>query len=76
MEAGNSNKILDDIAKLAGDALGAIGGLKDGVEDRIRACVQSYLSKMNLVSREEFEILKDMVVKLRIEQEKLLKKDE
>jgi BMFP domain-containing protein YqiC len=67
------NKILDDIAKIAGDALGAIGSLKTETESALKSKFENYIAKMDLVTREEYNILNQMISKFREEQE-LLKK--
>ncbi len=61
----------DDIAKLAGGAVSSLSGLKNEIEILIRQQLEKMMSGMNLVHREEFEVLKEMVVKARLEQEKL-----
>jgi BMFP domain-containing protein YqiC len=68
-----NNKILDDVAKLFGDGLASIGNLKNEIDSIIKHKMENYLSKMNLVTRKEYDILHEMVSKLRIEQEELKK---
>ncbi len=68
-----NNKILDDVAKLFGDGLASIGNLKNEIDLIIKHKMENYLSKMNLVTRKEYDILHEMVSKLRIEQEELKK---
>ena len=65
------NKILDDLAKVASGALGAFSGLRGEVEAQIRQQMERVLSQMDVVGREEFEAVKDMAVKARLEQEAL-----
>ena len=63
------NRLLDDLAKVAGGALGALSGLRGEVEAQIRQQMERVLSQMDVVSREEFEAMREMVVKARQEQE-------
>jgi BMFP domain-containing protein YqiC len=66
-----ASKILDDIAKIAGDALGAIGSLKTEAEASLRSRLENCINKMDLVSREEFKVMEEMIAKCREEQEML-----
>ncbi len=65
------NKMLDDLARVAGGALGAASGVRAEVEARLREQFERILSQMDLVTREEFDAVRDMAVKAREEQEDL-----
>jgi len=65
------NRMLDDLAKVATSALGVAGGLKDEVEGRLRQQFERILADMDLVTREEFEVVQAMAAKAREEQEAL-----
>ena len=65
------NRILDDLAKVAADALGGISGMKQEVDGRLRQQFERILAGMDLVKREEFEVVKAMAAKARGEQEDL-----
>jgi BMFP domain-containing protein YqiC len=65
------NKLLDDLARVASGALGALSGLRGEVEAQLRQQFERVLSQMDVVSREEFEAAQEMVVRARTEQEKL-----
>jgi len=65
------NRILDDLAKVAAGALSGIGGMKQEVEARLRQQFERILSGMELVKREEFEVVKAVAAKARAEQENL-----
>ena len=65
------NKLLDDLAKVASGALGALGGLRGEVEAQIRQQMERVLSQMDVVGREEFEAMREIAVKARLEQEAL-----
>lgn len=63
------NPILDDLAHLASGAAGIASGIKAEVETQLRQRIERWLSELDLVPREEFETVKDMVAKARAEQE-------
>lgn len=65
------NRIFDDIAKVAGGALSALGSLKQEIEGLIRDRMERYMADANMVPREEFEAVKEMAATARAEQEKL-----
>jgi BMFP domain-containing protein YqiC len=68
----SQNRIFDDIARVAGGAVGALSGVRDEIEARLRDQLERVLAGMDLVSREEFEAVKAMAAKAREEQERLL----
>lgn len=68
------NRLLDDLAKVATSALGVAGGVKDEVEGRLRQQFERILADMDLVTREEFEVVQDMAAQAREEQEQLLER--
>ena len=70
----NKSKILSDISKMAVDAMDTFSGLKKEVETIVSLKVNKIINKMNLVKRDEFEVLKKLVQKLSNENEKLRKK--
>ena len=69
----NKNKILSDLSKMAVDAMSTISGVKKEIETIASLRVNKIINKMNLVKRDEFDILKKMVQKLLIENETLNK---
>jgi BMFP domain-containing protein YqiC len=68
------NRLLDDLARVAGGAFGAISGVRGEVEARLKHQFERILSEMDVVSREEFEAVKAMAAKARAEQEALEKR--
>ena len=70
----NKNKILSDLSKMAVDAMSTISGVKKEIETIVSLRVDKIFNKMNLVKRDEFDVLKKMVQKLLIENENLKKK--
>ena len=69
----NKSKILSDLSKIAVDALSTFSGLKKEIETLVSLRVNKIINKMNLVKRDEFEVLKKLVQKMIIENEKLKK---
>ncbi len=68
------NRLLDDLARVASGAFGAISGVRHEVEARLKQQFERILSEMDLVQREEFEAVKAMAAKARTEQETLAKR--
>lgn len=67
----SDNRILDDMAKVATGALGSLTGLRQEIEAKVQQQLERLLSRMNLVSREEFETMKSVAQEARAEQIKL-----
>jgi len=67
------NKILSDLSKFAVDAMGTFSGLKEEIETIVSLRVNKIIKKMNLVKKDEFDVLKKMVQKVIIQNEKLNK---
>src|SRR5262245_16411965 len=65
------NRLLDDLARVAAGAVGGLAGMRHEVETRLREQFEPILGRMNLVSREEFEVVQAMAAKARAEQETL-----
>ena len=65
------NRLFDDIAKVAISAAGTFAGMKEEIENMVRHRVESILIDMNMVNRDEFNAVKEMVSKSRIQQERL-----
>ncbi|MBL4693306.1 MAG: accessory factor UbiK family protein [Magnetovibrio sp.] len=66
-----SNNILNDMAKVASGAVSAVTGLKGDAEVMMRRFVEHLIADMDLVTRDEFEAVKEMASKARAEQDKL-----
>ena len=69
----NKNKILSDLSKIAVDAMSTFSSLKKEIETLVSLRVNKIINKMNLVKRDEFDVLKKMVQKVLIENEELKK---
>jgi BMFP domain-containing protein YqiC len=68
----SQKRIFDDIAHVAGGALGAISGLKQEMEALVRDRVERFMASGNFVHRDEFEAVKEMAATARAEQERLM----
>lgn len=71
-----SNRLLDEFAKLMMDAAGTAQGVRQEVETAFRSQAERVLNAMDVVKREEFEAVRDMAVKAREENDRLLKRIE
>lgn len=69
-----TNRLFDDIARVANGAVTTLVGIKDEVEAIVRTQLERLLAEMEMVPREEFEVVRDMAAKARAEQEKLEKR--
>ncbi len=70
--ASTSNRLLDDLARLATDAMGAAQGVRREAETVVRAQMERLLRDMDIATREEVDVLRDMVAATREENERLL----
>jgi hypothetical protein len=69
-----SNRLLDDIARLANGMMGVAAGFRGEVEGMIKARLTALLAEGNVVPREDFEVVREMAAKARAEQEALAAK--
>ena len=68
-------KAIDDIAnRLAGSLPPGLNNIKEDMEKNFHAILQSVLGKLDLVTREEFEVQKMVLAKTRAKLEELEKK--
>jgi BMFP domain-containing protein YqiC len=67
------NPFIDDLTKMANGAMGALTGMKDEVEARIRDQIAKILDGMDIPRRDEFDAVKAMAAKAREENEALKK---
>ncbi|MBM3482327.1 MAG: accessory factor UbiK family protein [Alphaproteobacteria bacterium] len=65
------SRLLDDLARLIGGAMGTAQGARHEVEAALRRQLERVLARMELVGRDEFEAVKAMAAKARVEQEVL-----
>lgn len=66
-----TNRFFDDFAKLMTDAAGAADGVKREADSFFRAQAEKFLRDMNVVTREDFEAVREMAQKARQENETL-----
>ncbi len=66
-----NNRFLDDIARLMTDAAGAAQGVKREVETIVKSQGERMLNGMDVVRREDFDVVKAMAEKARMENERL-----
>ena len=59
------NRILDDVARMASGTLGMLARVKDEIGVLVRQQLDNILGGMELVTREEFEAVKEMAAKAR-----------
>lgn len=62
-------RLLGDLAGLAGGAVSALSGLRDEAEALVRARVDEALRRLDVVRREEFDALAEMLANARTAQE-------
>lgn len=65
------NRFLDDLAKLATDAASVAGGMRREVEVAVRSQMERFLGDMDLVRREEVEVLRAVAAAARADVETL-----
>ena len=65
------NRLLDEVARLVTDAAGAAQGVRREVETVMKTQAQRILAEMDVVTREEFEAVREMAIMAREENEKL-----
>jgi BMFP domain-containing protein YqiC len=65
------NRIFDEFAKLMTDAAGAAQGLKREGEEFFRSQADRVMANMDVVKREEFEVVREMAIKALDENEAL-----
>jgi len=70
----SDNKLLSDLARLGQSAAGTIHGVKSEVEGQFKSRLQSVLADMDLVTREEYEVVREMAVAARQENAELLER--
>lgn len=64
-------RIFDDLGKLVSDAAGMAQGVRREAETVVKTQIERLLASMNVVTREEFEAVRDMAAAAREENESL-----
>ncbi|MEM1162100.1 MAG: accessory factor UbiK family protein [Pseudomonadota bacterium] len=65
------SKFFDDVSQLMTNAAGVAQGAKDEAENAMRGLVDRFLADQNLVTREEFDAVREMAAKAREENDAL-----
>ncbi|MGB5094023.1 MAG: accessory factor UbiK family protein [Parvibaculum sp.] len=65
------NRFLDELAKMFTNAAGAAQGVRTEVETIMRSQAERLIADLDLVTREEFDVMRDMVRLAREENEAL-----
>ena len=66
-----NSKFFDELAKLMGNAASAAQGVRKEVDTLVQSQVERVLNNLNVVKREEFEVVKEMAEKARNENDSL-----
>lgn len=67
------NKIFSDLSKFAVDAMSAFSGIREEIETIVSLRVNKIIKKMNLVKKDDFDLLSTKISKLSKEFESLKK---
>ncbi len=70
------SRVLDDLARILTNAAGAAQGIKQEIETLVRQQGERIIDDFDLVTRDEFEVLRSVAVKLSSENEELRKRVE
>ena len=65
------SRLFDDFSRLVTDAAGLAGGARREVETLVRSQLERLMAGMDIVSREEFEAVREMAALARAENDKL-----
>lgn len=67
----SSNRLFDELARLATDAAGAAQGVRREMETVVKGQIERFIQDMDVATREEVEVLREMVAAAREENERL-----
>ncbi|SDL28958.1 BMFP domain-containing protein YqiC [Paracoccus chinensis] len=65
------SRFFDDMSRLMTNAMGVAQGAKSEAETAMKGWVDRWLAERNLVTREEFEVVREMAIKARSENAEL-----
>ena len=65
------NSIIEELARLASDAAGVATGMRREAETLVKTQLERLLATMDMVSREEYEAVRDMAAAARDDNERL-----
>ncbi|TXN42635.1 accessory factor UbiK family protein [Methylobacterium sp. WL7] len=66
-----SNRLFDDLARLMTDAAGAAQGVRREAETVVKAQAERLVRDLDIASREELDVLRDLVANLRAQNDAL-----
>ena len=66
-----NSRFFDEVSKLMTGAAGAAQGVRKEIDALVQTQVERVLNNLNIVKREDFEVVKDMAEKARLENSKL-----
>lgn len=66
-----SNRLFDDLARLMTDAAGAAQGVRREAETVVKAQLERVIRDLDVASREELDVLRDLVTHLQSQNEAL-----
>ncbi len=66
-----SNRLFDEMARLMGDAASVAQGVRREAEGVFRTQMERFVADLDLVKREEFDVVREMASKAAAENEKL-----
>jgi len=69
--SSSSSRILDDLGRLMTDAAGVASGVRREVDGIVKSQIERMLRDVDVVTREEFEAVREMAVLAREENEAL-----
>ncbi len=69
--AATSSRFFDELAKLMTNAAGAAQGVRKEVDTLVQTQVERVLNNINVVKREEFDVVREMAEKAREQNDKL-----
>ena len=65
----NKNNFFDDLGKLIDNAAGVADGVRREIETAVKSQVERFVNDLDLVKREDFDVLREMV---QIQEEELV----
>lgn len=67
----SQNRFFEDLAKLANGAAGTFAGVAREMESMAKTAAERFIGGLDMVSRDEFEAVKEMAAKARAEADAL-----
>lgn len=61
MPQSTSNRIFDNVGRMMNDAAGVADGVRREVESMVKAQAERFVMDMNLVKREDYDALRELV---------------